>query len=298
MKKAWMTILVVALSMSVVATEALAKRAGGGGSVGMQRSVTPTAPVAAPKPAAQPSSASSAATPAAAGAAAKSSWMGPLMGFAAGGLLAALLFGGGFEGISGMDIVVLLLLVGAAFLFLRRRTASPTAATPTHGGYARESMPEMSAPTGMRDVVMGSRVDALGASPDTMVAAPLAQVAPEWFDETSFIAQAKEWYVRVQSAWDNKDYAFLAAITTPALLAEFKRVREQQTGESQTRVDEIQVAPVMWAKEQGQWLLTVRFTGYVAEEAGAFPHAFNEYWHLVRIGDAQGEWRLAGIQQA
>jgi predicted lipid-binding transport protein (Tim44 family) len=82
------------------------------------------------------------------------------------------------------------------------------------------------------------------------------------------------------------------------LLDEFKVLRAQQPDDIHTRVDEVHVQVIAWDKEQDQWVLTVRFSGYIAEEAGAFPHAFTEYWHLLRIGEADGEWRLAGIQQA
>ena len=99
--------LILALSMAVLCaglapTDADARRIGGGGSSGMQRSVPArTPPAAAPAQTAQPAQAAAAvpATAAAAAAAPKRSWMGPIAGLAAGLGIAALMshFGMGAE---------------------------------------------------------------------------------------------------------------------------------------------------------------------------------------------------------
>ncbi len=193
MMKKIITILLlsVSLAMTFVSGEAIAKRMGSGSDSGMQRSVTPATPASSKtpsSPAAAPAAAGAAST--AASAAGKSSMMGPLLGLAAGGLLAAAFMGGAFDGISPMDIILLLLIAGGIFFFLRRRAATASA-----------------------------------------------------------------------------------------------------------KVDEVFAQIVEWSQDAGNWVLTVRFNGYLSEQEGAFPHAFSEYWHLVRLGEADGEWKLAGIQQ-
>lgn len=308
MKKMITTLLLsAALAMTFVTGEAMAKRMGSGSDSGMQRSV---APAPSKSPSSQPAS-NSATAPAAAGAAStaagaasKSSWMGPLLGLAAGGLLAAAFMGGAFDGISTMDIILLLLIAGALFFFLRRRaatasaTAQPASASPTN--YMPADMPAAAAATSSsghpaRDIAIGSRV---GKMP--MMAAmesSSSQQAPAWFDEQTFITQAKGWFVQLQAAWDKKDYAMLGAIVTPELLSELRIQREAQGENNVTKVDEVFAQVVEWAQDANQWVLTVRFNGYLSEKEGAFPHAFSEYWHLTRLGEANGEWKLAGIQQ-
>jgi len=300
MKKIITTLLLsAAVAMTFVTGEALAKRLGSGSDSGMQRSVAPTAPASKTPsaPAATPAAAGTAAT--AAGAAGKSSMMGPLLGLAAGGLLAAAFMGGAFDGISPMDIMLLLLIAGGIFFFLRRRAAmaaastQPATATPSHYMPADSQATATNAST--RNIAIGSRVGELGAAQSMPVSSSIQ--APAWFDELTFTNQAKNWFVQLQAAWDKKDYAMLGSIVTPELLMELRAQREQQLENNVTKVDEVFAQVVEWTKETGNWVLTVRFNGYLSEQEGAFPHAFSEYWHLVRLGDADGEWKLAGIQQ-
>lgn len=291
------------VSVSMVSTEAFAKRMGSGSNSGMQRDVAPASPAGNAKssptsPAQQPAAAG--ATSTAAGAAAKPSMMGPLMGLAAGGLLAAAFMGGAFEGISAMDIILLLLIAGGVIFFLRRRAQQakgavampmPATATPMPNQQYRQAEPMNT--TGSAGIQIGSHVgNSVG------MAAMMGSNYPTWFDEAKFVKQAETWYVALQSAWDNQDWATLSALSTPELFAQLKAQRSAEADDNQTRVEEVRAQVREMSQDANGWVLTVQFTGYVSEQAGAFAHAFNEFWHLVRIGEADGEWKLAGIQQA
>lgn len=291
------------VSVSMVSTEAFAKRMGSGSNSGMQRDVAPASPAGNAKssptsPAQQPAAAG--ATGTAAGAAAKPSMMGPLIGLAAGGLLAAAFMGGAFEGISAMDIILLLLIAGGVIFFLRRRAQQakgavampmPATATPMPNQQYRQAEPMNT--TGSAGIQIGSHVgNSVG------MAAMMGSNYPTWFDEAKFVKQAETWYVALQSAWDNQDWATLSALSTPELFAQLKAQRSAESDDNQTRVEEVRAQVREMSQDANGWVLTVQFTGYVSEQAGAFAHAFNEFWHLVRIGEADGEWKLAGIQQA
>lgn len=291
------------VSVSMVSTEAFAKRMGSGSNSGMQRDVAPASPAGNAKSsptstAQQPAAAG--ATGAAAGAAAKPSMMGPLMGLAAGGLLAAAFMGGAFEGISAMDIILLLLIAGGVIFFLRRRAQQakgavampmPATATPMPNQQYRQAEPMNT--TGSAGIQIGSHVgNSVG------MAAMMGSNYPTWFDEAKFVKQAETWYVALQSAWDNQDWTTLSSLSTPELFAQLKAQRSAEADDNQTRVEEVRAQVREMSQDANGWVLTVQFTGYVSEQAGAFAHAFNEFWHLVRIGEADGEWKLAGIQQA
>ena len=116
---------VIALAVALVAAtsvpgDAYARRIGGGGAAGMQRSVPPRATPEAPRPtapAAQPAGPTAAAA-AAPAAAAKRSWLGPIAGLAAGLGIAALMSHLGFGEAFG-NILTLVLLAGVAFFAIR-----------------------------------------------------------------------------------------------------------------------------------------------------------------------------------
>jgi predicted lipid-binding transport protein (Tim44 family) len=297
MKKIIMTLLMsAALAMTLVSTDVLAKRMANGGNMGMQRSATPapSAPSANKNTPTQSNATST--TSNAAGAAAKSSWMGPLMGFAAGGLLAAMLMGGGFDGIGGMDILLLVLIAAAAFMFFRRRAANQQTAAAGHQGHYDSRQSYETSPTqSAAPISIGSLVkDHTPVTPITHQSI----AAPSWFNAETFLPQAKTWYVKLQAAWDNNDRHLLAALTTPELFTQLSAQLDVATEENHTQVEEIHAEIVEFSQEDGQTVLTLRYTGYVSETIGAFSHAIHEYWHLVRVGGETGEWKLAGIQQA
>ncbi|EBV3304422.1 hypothetical protein DOH45_25815, partial [Salmonella enterica subsp. enterica serovar Enteritidis] len=106
--------LCVGLTLSL---DANAKRFGGGKSSGsapihQTRQATPTTPAAAP------AAAPGRAAPAASGA---SRWLGPLAGLAAGGLLASMFMGDGFEGFQIMDFLIVALIAFLVFRFIAAR---------------------------------------------------------------------------------------------------------------------------------------------------------------------------------
>src|SRR3569623_2730191 len=87
--------LVTLVSFALLAPVADAKRLGGGKRFGMQRdNIGQQAAPRAPSQAQNPGAAGGAAAPAAG-----KRWLGPIAGLAAGGLLAAMIMGGAFDGI-------------------------------------------------------------------------------------------------------------------------------------------------------------------------------------------------------
>jgi predicted lipid-binding transport protein (Tim44 family) len=51
------------------------------------------------------------------------------------------------------------------------------------------------------------------------------------------------------------------------------------------------------ATENGQYVVSVRFTGTVSEDLNSLPQPFTEVWHFVKPAGSSQDWLVAGIQQ-
>jgi len=295
-----MKAMILALSVAVLAaglapTDADARRLGGGGSTGMQRSLptrtTPTAtpPTQAPQ-AAQPSAAAAPTAAAAAQAAApKRSWLGPIAGLAAGLGLAALMSHLGLGAAFGEFLTLALIAIVAfvAIRFLMRRF-SPSA-----------SAPRMATPNGMNFNGAPAATSAPAAIASTPATPQATSALPAGFDAPAFERIAKMIFIRMQAANDSADLNDLRAFTTPEMYASIK-LELQERGATAQRTDVVRVdAEVLEVANDAQrQIVSVRFHGLIREEMDGVAAPFDEVWHLVKPTDGSREWAIAGIQQS
>ena len=291
---------VIALAVALVAatsvpSDAFARRIGGGGTSGMQRSLPPrTAPETArpAAPAAQPTPApTTAAAPAAA--VPKRSWLGPIAGLAAGLGIAALMshfgMGAGFG-----NILMLVLLAGVAFVairFLMRRFGSGAAS----GGSQGLQFAGAGAPMAAATVIPQS----FGSGPALASQPATATHLPAGFDPAGFERIAKMIFIRLQTANDAGDLNDLRTFTTPEMFAAVKLdLQDRGAKAQQTDVVRVDAEVLDVASEPDRQIVSVRFHGLIREEIGAGAEPFDEVWHLVKPADGSREWAIAGIQQS
>lgn len=274
MKRWFLGLLMAVFSLSVLPDPAEAKRLGGGGSSGMQRSL-PSRP-----PAATPGTPAQAAVPAAAP---RRSWMGPVAGLAAGLGIAALAsyFGFGEELANAVTLALLAVLAFVVLRWLVRRFAAPAGAAPR--GLQFAGMP------------------AAAGSPAALPApggGGAATALPAGFDAAGFARIAKMIFIRLQAANDRGDLDDLRAFTTPEMFAAVRlELQERQDGAQQTDVVQIDAEVLDVAEEAQRQVVSVRFHGLIREQRVAAAAPFDEVWHLVRPRDGSRDWAIAGIQQ-
>jgi predicted lipid-binding transport protein (Tim44 family) len=284
--------LAALLAFALPAHDAEAKRLGSGG---MKRSVpaqtTPNTPPAqqpaAPQQAAPGKQA--AAAPAAA-AAPKRSWMGPLAGLAAGLGLAALASHFGFGGELANLMTMVLLALAAFFIirFVMRRFATPKS-------------PQLASANGMNfEAQPQPQQQAWNAQPAATAAAaavtaPAASALPADFDAAGFEKIAKQVFIRLQAANDAGDQADLRRFTTPQMYASIQHdLLERGTQVQRTEVLQLDANVVDVTTDNGEQIVSVRFSGLVREASDLAAQDFDEVWHLVKAGEG---WLIAGIQQ-
>nr|HET7859721.1 Tim44-like domain-containing protein [Caldimonas sp.] len=290
-----MRTLALAFALALATTTALApdaadaRRLGGGGAIGMQRTMPPRAPTATPPvqpaaPAATPQV--PATTGAAAAAAPRRSWLGPVAGIAAGLGIAALMSHLGLGAAFGEFLTLLLLgfvaIVAIRFV-MRRMVPQPASAGARFAG-AGASSPQPAA--------FGA-----GASSATNVgASAVAARLPGDFDAAGFDRIAKMIFIRLQAANDAGDLADLRAFTTPEMFAAIRLELQERRAAQRTDVVRVDAEVLDVATERDRQVVSVRFHGLIREEAEAGATPFDEVWHLVRPGDGSREWAIAGIQ--
>lgn len=273
MKKLFVSLFAVFLSFGFFAAEADARRFGGGGSFGMQRS----APVQRSAPAPAPKQPAAATNPAG-----RSGMWGAIGGLAAGLGLAALFSHLGFGEEMGSFILIALLVFAAVLIFRRLTRGAAAPGSSNHMAYAGN------APGADTPARQGAAVASGGGVQ-----------AHDDFDDVAFARQAKLNFIRLQTAYDEGNLEDIRSFTAPEVFAEVRMQLEERGGAAQkTDVIELDAEVIEVTTEANRYVVSVRFTGLIREEADTPPAAFDEIWHLTKPVDGDAGWVISGIQQS
>lgn len=233
--------------------------------------------------------------------------MGMLGGLAIGGLLGSLLFGGAFENINFLDI---LMFAGVAYMLFRLLAARKAATTP-RPAYQRTAEPapvrgsqDYSPPPAAAaapapaldsgDWFRGGLKSDDGAAPSDFNQASV----PAGFDQNGFLAGAKIAYHDLQKAWDARDLAAVRRLTTDAMYVEIAERIKDIGADNRTTVLKLE-AELLEVREVGEQLeAVVLFEGIVREEQDEQARQVREVWHFTKPSHAaQPTWFLDGLQQ-
>ena len=272
--------LCIGLTMSL---DANAKRMGGGKSSGaapmhQTRQAAPTTPGASPTvPGRAPAAASGA-----------SKWLGPLAGIAAGGLLASMFMGDGFDGMQIFDILIMALIAFLVFRFIaaRRRKQQPQMAAAGHAPFQREAHQ----PTAQPSIFGGSAAPAAAARPVIN--------APAWFNEQNFLAAARNHFQTLQQHWDANEMDKIAEFVTPQMLQFLKQERaELGDGFQSTYIDNLDVQLEGVDDRADKTIATLTFSGVSKISRFDQGEVFSESWNMERAQGENQPWLVAGIRQ-
>lgn len=313
MKKLMISMLVALSAFALLATDAEARRMGGGGSFGRQSSnvsrqaapapsqsnsiARPAAPAVSPATASPPKPASPL----------RGILGGALVGLGLGALLSHFGMGGALGGMFGSILMIALLAIAAMFIFrmFKRKNDGMTPAT------AYGSNGNVGAFGSDTPMALGSTPEigsAIGGSPqkDGFGQAGIAGASPAvgtWsipadFDVPAFVRNAKTYFIRLQAAWDKADLNDIREFTSTEMFAEF-RLELQERGSSPNVTDVVKLDAEMLGVETlgNDYLASVRFTGLIKEDPAADAAPFAEVWNLSKPLNGQAGWVLAGIQQ-
>jgi len=241
-----------------------AARFGGGRSFGMQRSVSSFSRMREPVQMPQQG------TPA-------NRWLGPLAGFAAGGLLASLFMGHGIGG-GMLSWLVMAMVAMMAWGFIRRMF-QPATQSASYNNQAQ--------PTILRDV----------NTPFMSNTATSQNNYPLGFEPTAFIRDAKVQFIRLQAAYDTKNLADLREFTAPQVFGEIQlQLQERGDAINQTEVVTLEAELLDATAEAQSTVASVHFSGMIREQANQPAAPFSETWHF-RKDNMSSTWMVMGVQQ-
>ncbi|GAB2803544.1 Tim44 domain-containing protein [Halomonas shantousis] len=276
MRHLFIMVLVGLLGFGLAVDHAEARRLGGGKSFGSYSRST-DGPAATPSRNTATNNATNSASQPSRG---LSRFAGPFAGLLAGGLLASLFFGGAFDNIRFLDILLVAGAIWLAFrLFRSFRRQQPATAT------GLGSQPQ-SRTTSTRD-----------AQPQSGSSVPTRALGgtPGWFDKERFLTGAKEHFMTLQRAWDNNDLSGIQEYVSPELYNLLRQERANQPANNRTEIVRLfaELGSVQEYDKQAE--ATVIFHGIIDENGEQ--NEFNETWHLTRELREGAPWYVQGIEQ-
>lgn len=266
MRKLISILLICFVTLGMLINHADAKRFGGGRSFGYQRSAST---YSRPRETAAPTQAGQQRPGGA------SRWLGPLAGFAAGGLLSYLLMGKGIGG--GLLTWLAIAAIGFMIWNLIRSRLQP--------------------PMQYNSMNNNSVANNTVSQFSDYTPAQSATVYPAGFEPETFLREAKVQFIRLQAAYDSKNLADLREFTSPEVFGEIQlQLQERGDAVNQTEVVKLDAELLDVSIESQATLASVRFTGLIREDVNENPAPLNEIWHFRKYA-AQANWVVAGVQQ-
>jgi predicted lipid-binding transport protein (Tim44 family) len=225
----------------------------------------------------------------------KKGLMGGLLGgLLAGGLLAAF-FGGAFEGIQFMDILILGLIAYLIMKFLRGMTqakASAQAQGPAYAGQNKGYYHEQ--PSAFRNNATETSATS-GGFGETQTDVPFN--FPPQFDMQSFLSGAREHYRILQGAWNHNELEKIQEYVTPALYNDLAAERARLGGEQHTEVMYVDAEIVRADYDSRTAQLSLKFTGRYCDRVEDVEEDISDIWHLERdLTQSNAPWLIVGIQ--
>jgi len=286
-------------TLSVI-PDAEAKRMGGGSSFGSKPSQNQSVKRTDSNTAGKASPAQQQNADRKAAMAKKGGMMGILGGLMIGGLLGALFFGGAFENINFMDILLFGLIAFVLYkIFAMRRNAQQPTAT-ANGAPINESYDNNQYRESVNEYGSGSATDATAEEQANYLQ---TGKIPRGFDRKSFLDGADKVYHILQNAWDKGELADIREFCTDKVFAEIQDQYRARSGDTRTEVISLKSELVNYVKSDSGIEVTVIFNAELKEydnenqgEVG-ITKAQEAWYFLQPKGSTEHTWLLDAIQQ-
>lgn len=306
--------LTAALLVAPLAAEA--KRAGGGKSHGMSRQAAPTQSYQQPRqatPAQQPTAPATA--PAKSGPGVGGMVAAGVAGAAIGAVAANALADDNSasqaqaqEEKGGIPSWIWILLAAAVAFFIFRKMGAKKKVTPNpyapNNGSTQAPFGQQAAPRTSNDNsnIFGQSVGGSAATPQNNAPFGTAYTnsgsqLPDGTEPAAFLRIARQRFNHIQSMNTASNISEIQRYLTPDLYQSMYQDIMANQDQDVAEFSNLNAMVADSATENGQYVVSVRFTGTVSEDLNSLPQPFAEVWHFVKPAGSTQDWLVAGIQQ-
>ncbi|WP_318517066.1 Tim44 domain-containing protein [Photobacterium leiognathi] len=288
--KRFFTVFALVFVVALSTPHAEAKKFGGGKSFGKSFK---TAPVKQKQPQ-QTDTIRKQNSPAASSS--KKGLMGGLLGgLLAGGLLAAF-FGGAFDGIQFMDILIIGVIAFVLFKLFKAMRANKGTPMGHRESYAGNSPQQPQQPQQQYRQAAGAQAQPLNGgfeSTDSDVPFNL----PPNFNMNAFLSGSRDHYRIIQGAWNHNELEKIREYVSPALFADLEAERAKLSGEQHTEVMYVDAELVRADYDANTAQLSIKFSGRYKDSVEGVEEDITDVWHLERdLKTPNALWLIVGIQ--
>ena len=306
--------LTAALLVAPLAAEA--KRAGGGKSHGMSRQAAPTQSYQQPRqatPAQQPTAPATA--PAKSGPGVGGMVAAGVAGAAIGAVAANALADDNSasqaqaqEEKGGIPSWIWILLAAAVAFFIFRKMGAKKKVAPNpyapNNGSTQAPFGQQAAPRTSNDNsnIFGQSVGGSAAAPQNNAPFGAAYTnsgsqLPDGTEPAAFLRIARQRFNHIQSMNTASNISEIQRYLTPDLYQSMYQDIIVNQDQDVAEFSNLNAMVADSATENGQYVVSVRFTGTVSEDLNSLPQPFAEVWHFVKPAGSTQDWLVAGIQQ-
>ena len=204
---------------------------------------------------------------------------------------------------------VLLAAAIAFFVFrklgAKKKLAANNPYAPNNSGqnnFGRPSSPQSTArQSGDNTNIFGQSVGGGTAAPQaTFGGASMSSgnQLPDGTEPAAFLRVARQRFNHIQSVNSASNVEEIRRYLTPELFNSMYQDIMANQDQDVAEFSNLNAMVADTATENGQYVVSVRFTGTVSEDLNSLPQPFTEIWHFVKPAGSQQDWVVAGIQQA
>jgi predicted lipid-binding transport protein (Tim44 family) len=120
---------------------------------------------------------------------------------------------------------------------------------------------------------------------------------PDGTEPAAFLRVARQRFNHIQSMNTASNIAEIQRYLTPDLYQSMYNDIMANQDQDVAEFSNLNAMVTDSANENGQYVVSVRFTGTVSEDLNSLPQSFAEIWHFTKPAGSNQDWLVAGIQQ-